>query len=71
MFGVRLSSLFTSRWMALAWAVLVCLYAVQYVGTGKGGADDDATANSDDAAAVAAAQGATKEQVDAVLKAIN
>jgi hypothetical protein len=69
MFGVRLSSLFTSRWMALAWAVLVCLYAVQYVGTGK--SDGDAAANSDDAAAVAAAQGATKEQVDAVLKAIN
>ncbi len=72
MFGVRLTSLFTSRWMALAWAVLICLYAVQYVGAGRSGADGDSGAdNSDDAAAVAAAQGASKEQVDAVIKAIN
>lgn len=33
MFGVRLSSLFTSRWMALAWAVLICLTAVGFVGS--------------------------------------
>ena len=30
MFGVRLSSLFTSRWMALLWAVLVILTAIQF-----------------------------------------
>lgn len=43
MFGVRLSSLFTSRWMALLWAVLVILTAIQFVGTsGK----DDSGANA-------------------------
>ncbi len=41
MFGVRLTSLFTSRWLALAWAILVCLTAVQFVGTSG---DDDAPA---------------------------
>ena len=41
MFGVRLSSLFTSRWMALAWAVLVCLTAIQFVGAPD---DEDAPA---------------------------
>lgn len=43
MFGVRLSSLFTSRWFALLWAVLVILTAIQFVGTGDrddSGADD-------------------------------
>ncbi|WP_150291237.1 hypothetical protein [Sphingobium estronivorans] len=39
MFGVRLSSLFTSRWMALLWAVLVILTAIQFVGTSDDGAD--------------------------------
>lgn len=38
MFGVRLSSLFTSRWMALLWAILVILTAIQFVG-----APDDST----------------------------
>lgn len=42
MFGVRLYSLFTSRWMALAWAVLICLTAVEFVG--EGGKTDDAAA---------------------------
>ncbi|MBT2188877.1 hypothetical protein [Sphingobium nicotianae] len=54
MFGVPLRSLFTSRWMALAWVVLVCLTAVQYVGP----SDDDeapvAQAGADTAAANAA-----------------
>ncbi len=50
MFGVRLTSLFTSRWMALAWAVLVCLTAVQFVGSAG---DEDAPgqdANAESAA---------------------
>ncbi len=38
MFGVRLSSLFTSRWMALCWAVLICLSAVGFVAAQDGGA---------------------------------
>lgn len=44
MFGVRLRSLFTSRWMALLWAILVILTAVQYVGVANDGAEqqDDA-----------------------------
>ncbi|MDX3901677.1 MAG: hypothetical protein QHC40_14385 [Sphingobium sp.] len=43
MFGVRLRSLFTSRWMALLWAILVILTAIQYVGLaddGEGRQDD-------------------------------
>ena len=50
MFGVRLSSLFTSRWMALAWAVLICLYAVSFVGerrtNDEAAAQDEATAQA-------------------------
>lgn len=52
MFGVRLTSLFTSRWMALAWAILVCLTAIQFVGSGdaqQGGtneAETDAAVNT-------------------------
>lgn len=49
MFRVRLSSLFTSRWLALLWAVLVILTAIQFVGTGD--TDDSA---ADDAQGVAA-----------------
>jgi hypothetical protein len=42
MFGVRYSSLFTSRWMALLWCVLICLTAIGFVGTGSDhSADDD------------------------------
>jgi hypothetical protein len=37
-FGVRPSSLFTSRWMALLWAVLICLTAIGFVGA-RGGKD--------------------------------
>jgi len=33
MFGVRLSSLFTSCWMALLWAMLVILTAIEFVGS--------------------------------------
>ena len=50
MFGVPLRSLFTSRWMALAWAILVCLTAVQYVGTSD---DDEAPAAQADTDAAA------------------
>jgi hypothetical protein len=35
LFGVRLRSLFTSRWFALLWAVLVILTAIQIVGPGQ------------------------------------
>ncbi|NML88567.1 MULTISPECIES: hypothetical protein [unclassified Sphingobium] len=44
MFGVRLSSLFTSRWMAVLWAVLVILTAIQFVGTSD---KDDSSATAD------------------------
>ena len=49
MFGVRLTSLFTSRWMALAWAVLICLSAIEFVGgrTNNGKDDDAAQAQQD------------------------
>ncbi|QCB37486.1 MULTISPECIES: hypothetical protein [Sphingobium] len=50
MFGVRLRSLFTSRWMALLWAILVLLSAIQFVGSDGGdraGADQAATAALD------------------------
>lgn len=51
MFGIRLRSLFTSRWMALAWAVLICLSAIQFVGAD--GSDDSGAADATaDAAAV-------------------
>ncbi|WP_313803545.1 hypothetical protein [Sphingobium sp.] len=43
MFGVRLSSLFTSRWMALLWAILVILTAIQFVGASDDGESQKAT----------------------------
>ncbi len=49
MFGVRLTSLFTSRWMALAWVVLVCLSAVEFVGGRGSNSDDDAAQAQQDA----------------------
>lgn len=50
MLSVRLSTIFTSRWFALLWAVLVILTAIQFVGAG----DDDAAKNGqgDDAVAL-------------------
>ncbi len=57
MFGVRLASLFTSRWMALAWGVLVCLTAVGFVG---GRDDKDAAADAQTARAVDTALNAMK-----------
>ncbi|MES2176155.1 MAG: hypothetical protein V4523_19755 [Pseudomonadota bacterium] len=53
-FGVRLRSIFTSRWFALLWAVLVILTAIQFVGSG----DDSQGAQGDNAAA----DGLTNEQ---------
>ena len=41
LFGVRLRSLFTSRWLALLWAILVLLTALNLVG--PQGPGDDAT----------------------------
>ncbi|GLV28626.1 hypothetical protein TomTYG75_11480 [Sphingobium sp. TomTYG75] len=62
MFGVRLSSLFTSRWMALLWSVLVILTAIQFVGSG----DQD----HDEAAAPAAASDTfTADQQKAIERA--
>lgn len=61
MFGVRLRSLFTSRWMALAWSVLVCLTAVQWVGSSSGG---KAQAKSADQSASADHSRAQADQED-------
>lgn len=46
LFGVRLRSLFTSRWMAILWAILVCLTAIQFVGT----SDDEKSGRGDSGA---------------------
>ncbi len=46
LFGVRLRSLFTSRWLAILWAILVCLTAIQFVGVA-----DDKSGQGDNAAA--------------------
>lgn len=59
MFGVRLSSLFTSRWFALLWAVLVILTAIQFVGAGDDGADNNGDADN-----------LTTEQQDAIANAL-
>ncbi|BBD01155.1 MULTISPECIES: hypothetical protein [Sphingobium] len=62
-FGVRLRSLFTSRWFALLWAVLVILTAIQFVGSGP---DKDDPAQGDNAAG---ADGLTNEQRQAITNA--
>lgn len=59
-FGVRPSSLFTSRWMALLWVVLICLTAIGFVGAGKQGDDADA---GDNAASAALGTDATGEAI--------
>ncbi|SEI64383.1 hypothetical protein SAMN05518849_101394 [Sphingobium sp. AP50] len=61
LFGVRLRSLFTSRWMALLWAILVILTAIQFVGPGE---DHQAGDNA------AAADGLTNDQRDAIANAL-
>ncbi|SER04992.1 hypothetical protein [Sphingobium sp. YR768] len=61
LFGVRLRSLFTSRWMALLWAILVILTAIQFVGPGEDHqAGDNATA----------ADGLTNDQREAIANAL-
>ncbi|MDI1294708.1 MAG: hypothetical protein PSY12_02275 [bacterium] len=52
LFGVRLRSLFTSRWMALLWAILVILTAIQFVGVADApdGQGDNAASAQDMAA---------------------
>lgn len=65
LFGVRLRSLFTSRWMALLWAVLVILTAIQFVGPG----DDRAREADGQGAANAAADGLTPDQRNAIANA--
>jgi hypothetical protein len=61
LFGVRLRSLFTSRWMALLWAILVILTAIQFVGPG----DDHASGSN-----ATAADGLTNDQRDAIANAL-
>ena len=58
-FGVRLRSLFTSRWMAILWGILVCLTAIQFVGPG-----DDEAGQGDNAAAL------TDQQRDIIAHAL-
>lgn len=58
----RLRTLFTSRWFALLWAVLVILTAINFVGS-----NDDKPA---DAANAAAADGLTNEQRAAIENAL-
>lgn len=60
-FGVRLSTIFTSRWFALLWAVLVILTAIQFVGSGT----DDATQNGQ-GGDTAALDGLTNDQRQAI-----
>ncbi|MEC3912619.1 hypothetical protein U5A82_19715 [Sphingobium sp. CR2-8] len=61
-FGVRLRSLFTSRWFALLWAILVIMTAIQFVGPG----DDSPRAQGDNATA---ADGLTNDQRQAIANA--
>lgn len=62
MFGVRLTTLFTSRWMALGWAILICLTAVQFVAGRSGGAGPDQIDPQDEA---------TARDVNAAVAALN
>lgn len=62
-FGVRLRSLFTSRWFALLWAVLVILTAIQIVGAGPDKSDQ---AQGDNATAT---DGLTNDQRQAIANA--
>jgi hypothetical protein len=62
-FGVRLRTIFTSRWFALLWAVLVILTAIQFVGAGP---DKDDQAQGDNSSA---ADSLTNEQRQAIANA--
>ncbi len=67
-FGVRLRSLFTSRWLALLWAILVILTAIQFVGV----ADDKSGQGADDGVSAdgLAAHGLTPDQRNAIVNAL-
>lgn len=45
MFGIRLRSLFTSRWLALLWAILVLLTAFRIVGPAEDKSAEATNAN--------------------------
>ncbi len=64
LFGVRFSSLFTSRWMALLWAILVILTAIQFVAGQKAEAPDNSAAANETAPA-----GLTPEEKAAIDRA--
>ena len=61
-FGVRLRTIFTSRWFALLWAVLVILTAIQFVGSNE----DQSSAQGGNGVA---ADGLTNEQRQAIANA--
>ena len=61
-FGVRLRTIFTSRWFALLWAVLVILTAIQFVGSDE----DQSGAQGNNGVA---ADGLTNEQRQAIAHA--
>lgn len=65
MFGVRLSTIFTSRWFALLWVVLVILTAIQFVGSGT----DDAAQNGQ-GGDTAALDGLASDQRQAIANAL-
>jgi hypothetical protein len=52
MFGPRLSTLFTNRWLALVWAALICWFAVDFT-TSDEPADSNQAAADQRAAAAA------------------
>jgi hypothetical protein len=56
-FGVRLRTIFTSRWFALLWAILVILTAIQFVG-----ASDDRPSEAAQTGDIAPSDGLTNEQ---------
>jgi hypothetical protein len=66
LFGVRLRSLFTSRWLALLWAILVILTAIQFVGAGPDNSDGGQGGN----VASSAPDGLTPDQQQAIANAL-
>ncbi|WP_420143937.1 hypothetical protein [Sphingobium sp.] len=67
MFGIRFRSLFTSRWFALLWVVLVLLTAIQIVGPGDDSKDSDG--KGERAGNAVAADGLTNDQRAAIMNA--
>jgi len=66
LFGVRLRSLFTSRWLALLWAILVILTAIQFVGAGPDKGENGQGGN----VAASAPDGLTPDQRQAIANAL-